>query len=931
MGRRKKQRYQTLGEPKIGGVGRVWRSHDKLMQRDVALKELKEEHRWSQEGHAKFVFEAQVTAQLTHPNIVPVYSLHRDKDGTDPRYTMQWIEGRTLEQAAKEYHERLGQGRAQPAAFRDLLNQFLVVCQAIHYAHKRGVIHRDLKGRNVQLGQDGEVFVLDWGIARVLGKSQDEHIRPVQVQAADLAASQPGSIKGTPSHMAPEQIKGQTELIDQRTDEFGLGGILYEILTGRPPHAWDDAATGSASATELNTQALEKQLHERIAQADIQPARQLCSAAPKPLEAICKKALAREPADRYHSADTLALDVKRWLADEPVTAYRDPWTVRLRRWTRKHKTLLTRSLAALLVGVAFLVFFQQIYALNREKEAIRKVDHLLNAKAEEDVSTLLVDLRNLQRWAEPYLVDRISEGLKPAQKERALAALGFFRPRAADEIVEVLLTKDQGQWPILLEQMKQDAPASRNALRKRLQELQPNQDEHKAVLLASSLFLGDWEHVRPFLRYSPDPTLRTRLIHLFPTMGVRASTLYQDLKAEKETAIRFALLLSLGQYPADSLPPDLIDLAATQFETDPHPGVHSACEWLLRKTGQETRLADIHQRLRKSHRSSKRPWFVDGQGNTLVRIAPSKEPFWMGAKPTETGYEASDEPRYRARIVRPLAMATKEITALQMETFFKETFSHLPEWKNFADLPKEKKTFRARNDQHRRRDDRSHFAKNPQQHQEPASFVNLPLAAAFCNWLSKKEGLPPDQWCYPQDSIEAQAKEWLFVLSDLPFGHNNGDEIVRQVDVRKRGYRLPTELEWEYACRAGSQAVLPFGTDRAFLPSYAHGNLLNTTQPAFFGKLLPVGKLMPNDWGLFDMLGNAAEWCQDWRAEDPLDKVTIRQDAVVVQSKGSPMKAAVRGGAVHDQQLIIHSSYRIAVEVGDERSDFGFRVVRTIE
>ena len=201
------------------------------------------------------------------------------------------------------------------------------------YAHSRGVIHRDLKGQNVVLGDFGEVVVLDWGFAKVLDPASRERPRPEEGEAGPAPVGPaveaapghtvPGQVVGTPAYMAPEQAAGRADRIDRRTDVYGLGAILYELLTGRPPFA-------GAGAADV--------LRQVRAAAPPRP-RQVWAGVPRALEAVCLRALAREPDGRYAAAGELAREVQRWLADEPVAAYPEPAPARLGRWARRHQAL----------------------------------------------------------------------------------------------------------------------------------------------------------------------------------------------------------------------------------------------------------------------------------------------------------------------------------------------------------------------------------------------------------------------------------------------------------------------------------------------------------------------------------------------------------------------------------------------------------------
>jgi WD40 repeat protein/tRNA A-37 threonylcarbamoyl transferase component Bud32 len=331
-----RQRYTLTRLHAQGGIGQVWLAHDEDLGRDVALKELRPDSGDSATAVARFLEEAKITGQLEHPGVVPVYELVQPKDG-HPCYAMRFVGGRTLADAIQDYHRKRQAGEAGPLDLRGLLTAFVSVCQAVAYAHSRGVLHRDLKPQNVGLGEYGEVLVLDWGLAKVLGQAEDPtSLLPVALGAADGAGlTQQGQVLGTPAYMAPEQARGRPDLVDKRSDVYGLGAILFEVLTGQPPFTGPDTP----------------EVLKRVAQEPPVRPRQCVPATPRALEAICLKALAKKPEERYSSARDLARDVERWLADESVSAHREPWTARSRRWLGRHRTLVTAASVGLLVTV----------------------------------------------------------------------------------------------------------------------------------------------------------------------------------------------------------------------------------------------------------------------------------------------------------------------------------------------------------------------------------------------------------------------------------------------------------------------------------------------------------------------------------------------------------------------------------------------------
>ena len=267
---------------------------------------------------------------------------------------MRFVRGESLKEAIDRFHRADEQPRRDPAertlALRQLLRRFIDVCNAIGYAHSRGVIHRDLKPANILLGPYGETLVVNWGLAKVVGRDDptpppmaEMTLRPAS--QSDGSGTMAGSAIGTPSYMSPEQAEGRLDRIGPSSDIYGLGATLYCILTGRPPLDGGDIPD----------------LLRRVQQGDVPPPRQASPGVPSALEAIVMKAMALRPADRYGSARALAEDVERWLADEPVQARREPAWERARRWMRRRRTLVAASAAALMaatVGLAAVLVVQ---------------------------------------------------------------------------------------------------------------------------------------------------------------------------------------------------------------------------------------------------------------------------------------------------------------------------------------------------------------------------------------------------------------------------------------------------------------------------------------------------------------------------------------------------------------------------------------------
>ena len=207
------------------------------------MKEIRPDREASVTANKRFAKEAQITSQLEHPNIVPVYELSGGSESSRSFYTMRFVRGDTFRDAIDAYHRHRREGQATGLELRELLSSFIAICNAIGYAHSRGVLHRDLKPSNVMVGSFGEVVVLDWGLAKMIDQpddDDDEHLLdsgPISVtDDVGVDATMQGAVLGTLPYMAPEQAAGRIDKIDTRTDIYGLGAILFAILTGDHPH-----------------------------------------------------------------------------------------------------------------------------------------------------------------------------------------------------------------------------------------------------------------------------------------------------------------------------------------------------------------------------------------------------------------------------------------------------------------------------------------------------------------------------------------------------------------------------------------------------------------------------------------------------------------------------------------------------------------------
>jgi serine/threonine-protein kinase len=313
-------RYEVIRLHAAGGLGEVHVAEDTELGRQVALKRLRPGRADDLASRRRFLREAAITARLEHPGVVPVHGLVRDPAGR-PHYAMRLVAGESLQDAIRALH---ASDRPDRFALRGLLTRFVTVCQTIAYAHSKGVVHRDLKPANVMLGAYGETLVIDWGLAKVLGSdslAEADEDRPEPTEIPPASDTRTGAVVGTPGYMSPEQAAGRTAEVGPASDIFALGATLHAILTGRAPRADRKDAPRRANRT-----------------------------VPRALRAVCLKAMAERPADRYTTAAELGAEVERWLAGEPVAAYPEGWVSRALRRARRHRVVVAGILVAVVVG-----------------------------------------------------------------------------------------------------------------------------------------------------------------------------------------------------------------------------------------------------------------------------------------------------------------------------------------------------------------------------------------------------------------------------------------------------------------------------------------------------------------------------------------------------------------------------------------------------
>jgi serine/threonine-protein kinase len=338
-------RYGGLEKIGAGGMGVVYGGEDRHLGRSVAVKVMRLELGDHAPERSRFLREARATAQLEHPGIVPVHELGRTEDGR-VYFTMKHVRGDTLEDVLVRL-KAADAATAERYTLVRLLGVFSQICQAVAFAHSRGVIHRDLKPDNVLLGRFGEVLVMDWGLVKVIGRpGEGDGADAAKVDVAplgdDLADNTiDGSISGTPRYMSPEQAQGHTAKVGVRSDVYSLGAVLYEILTLEPP---------------FQGRSLSQVLDNVVRGAFVPPRRRAPRRRiPRELDAICRKAMATDPADRYADATALLADVEHYLEGRPVSARPDRPLVRAWKWCKRHPVVSSTITAAVVAALAVVV------------------------------------------------------------------------------------------------------------------------------------------------------------------------------------------------------------------------------------------------------------------------------------------------------------------------------------------------------------------------------------------------------------------------------------------------------------------------------------------------------------------------------------------------------------------------------------------------
>ena len=797
-------RFEIKRRLGTGGFGVVYLAYDPELTRDVALKVAHRERFDSKKAMEAFLEEARTAAVLKHAGLVAVYDIQHEAG--DPFIVQEFIDGSNLSEWA---------GANTPTP-KQVVQLMVEVGQAVGHAHREGFVHRDLKPHNILIDGDGKPHVADFGLA--VHDTTQQRRR--------------GELTGSPAYMSPEQVRGESHLLDGRSDIWSLGVIFYELLVGRRPFSGENR----------------RDLFDQIQTRDPKPIRQIRPAVPRELERICLNCLAKQSADRYRSVVDLVEDLKEWENAElqhPFDA-RAPVGSKRARWG----AVVAALFVLLIVGTAI----QQFVASVQRRAMFDRIQAALDFVANTPSDKLADSIVELHKFPSEAVVQELKQRFDDSAPTQKLALacvladygevdleflLSNIEEAPDNECGNIVTALDNAREQAIPELRTRAAVADRNA-HWRL----------KSRLAMVALHLGD-ASIAGDVHSRPDPTQQTVFIHeVFPSWHGDPTRLAEQMRTVEDARLRAGICLAVGNL---SEPIEFksvwSDLLTHWYRESPDSGTHGASDWALRQWG-----AKPPELVMGPEDPANRDWQVTPHGITMVRVPAGK--FVRTEGTTEQTVALTND----------FWLSDAEVTVGLFEQFvgddrYPQEYRP-PNWFGGAGRPPT----------------------------DPAQQVSWEEAVLFCNWLSRKEKQQP---CYAVGWSEGTLKvEFL---------------------MDEKGYRLPTEAEWEYACRAGTTTAYGFG--EAWLPEYGVAAAASSK---------PVRSKMCNRWGLFDLHGNVVEFCYDrwlpYEGESVRDPVGLGGWHVVD-----------RGGSWKHGVDRCQSDYRGKTSPSWRDDDLGFRVARSAE
>ena len=938
--------YEILDQLGQGGMGRVYLARQVSVERLVALKVIRPEFLIDKMGDAhqftsRFRFEAKTMAQLEHDHIVPVFEVGKFDDCLF--YSMKLILG-------ESFAEMLRRGPIEPLKAAKLIKQ---CADAVERAHQAGVLHRDIKPANILIDKDGRPYLSDFGLAKLADKSVD-------------GLTQTGAVVGTVCFISPEQAQDASQ-VNETSDVYGLGAVLYMALTGRPPF--------QASNTY-------ETIRQLVSDAPVSP-RKVNPAIPSDLDSVCLKCLEKQPESRYLSSAELANDLERFLNSEPVLASPPSLFTKVWLWTVRNQTLASLMVTISVAGLILAVLLHRnsvnlLEASNEQKiEQIKSVDiallprHILDLRSrpgmrresvherfknesssdaqfryalaicdqdlesQEYVLNFALDGRpsEVRMVLDKELVpivdsERVWKVLKsptelPEKRVRACCILANVDPDnekwegVSSELVPILLELDAvsaTDWIQILapslprfERLMVEASLTKNcpvaasvALaqlystqpKKLLECLGRSQIEHFSIFfemieskhsqtrsvleeIVNNLSITDVEseimcNVNLLIAATKldiislheafcmvdCPTTHILLVDRLGKLNCDVTKVIEMIDQREISVSHLKLAIcSLCNYHSQNSQLRFkmqCNTPLERFLSHQDCGVRSAAKFILTKWGMG-HLDEVQPEYDKNEGGG---WYrtVEGQIMSIIRGESSRLPRLR----QRTSHES---PLIRRLPFKTYAISTCEVTKSEYQRFLSDT-----DFQSKFETPKPV---------YHHDDSFGPFERSP------ANFVSYDLAAAYCNWLSYREGVPEADWCYQ---------------------FTEGRMRLRKDGLKKSGYRMPTEFEWDNAT-GDLHRLIEFDAAVSIFASVGDSD----------GKVTQtVGQLMPNKYGLFDMCGNVSEW-------------TIRNDAFRAD------KQAFRGGSAVTKLQFIRDGVQSFSDTSYSIHSFGFRVVRTFK
>jgi formylglycine-generating enzyme required for sulfatase activity len=657
-----------------------------------------------------------------------------------------------------------------------------------------------------------------------------------------------------------------------------IGEVPQCIRELEPHRRWADARLTSLAAQDVDAKA---KLHSSLALVKHDASHQdylyqhMLGSAPRTLEVICEEL-------KPHKADLT----------------NDLWN------TAKTDADMQRRFKAACALASYAPADSKGWEQIRDSVSCQLVETL--SRSPRDFGVLLRLLSSVRHQLGPSLGPLVYDTQR-SELERS-TALNILMEYADDQptvIADVLMEATPEQfarlYPWAQPKSVDVAPLLKVELRKTLAE-KPGAAEkerlgrRQAQAAIALLRMGHLSEMRPLLRSAPDPRARTYFIHRASRLGVVPAELIRHVTIEPVAEVlssQRALLLSLGEFNADQLPAQqrepLIETLLGMYERHGDPGLHGAAAWLLRRWGQAERIAEVDQRLKQTEdqlrsrpKADRRQWYINTRGQTFV-VIPDARRFLMGSPETEPDRNV-DEILHSREIGRTFAIAATEVTRAEFQAFLRSARG----WQEALDY--------VRNVSPCSKTDLS-----------PAVWPTWYEAAEYCNWLSEQEGIPQEQWCYERNEKE----KYEAGMKPKP------DYLLL------KGYRLPTEAEWEYACRAGAVTSRYYGSSAELLVHYGRYEASGQRHA------WPAAGLKPNEFGLFDMLGNVYEWCHDRYEDYPEDGTQPVPDTADSRVVDDHALRVLRGGSFDDSARFLRSALRMS-DLPAARTDVvGFRPART--